>query len=130
MKATLCLPTKADAWFPGAGKTQPQGTERGSGASPARRLEGRQGLCGGVSRVQPLGWSRRALPRVRNPSLPHPGVPGLSPPIEGWMGLKVGGKGVSLSWGLRCREPFPGHAAPAVSCPQAGRPSSAPPGSP
>lgn len=32
---------------------------------------------------------------MRDPSLPHPGVPGLSPPIEGWMGLKVGGKGGS-----------------------------------
>lgn len=81
MKATLCLPTKADAWFPGVGKTQLCGTEGGSAASPPRLPQSRQ--PGGCEGWGSAGCSRWAGAGGSSPRggilLPHPGVPGLSP---------------------------------------------------
>lgn len=134
MKATLCLPTKADARFPGVGKTQPQGTEGAPGPAHAAA----PGVAGarrvGVSSGQAEGWSRRSLPTVRDPSCRPWGAPGLSPLAEGWIGLKVGVQGglPALGFALQGALPHQGTVPQLLRDrgPQAGRPTSAPPGSP
>lgn len=140
MKATLCLPTKAGAWFPGVGKTQPQGTERGLRGQPTPRAPSTpqgcstpQGALGvGASRAQAAGVGQENPPQGEGSFFQAPGCLGSPrpvPPCRGVDGLKVGLPGDSLPWGLRCRQPFPTRAH-RLSCPQAGRPSSAAPGSP
>lgn len=100
MKATLCLPTKANAWFPGVGRTQPHGTERGLWGQPtlpAPRPASPVGARGSMGRGQPgaaAGLEQEDSPQGEGSFFPAPGYVGCPwpvPPVEGWMGLKVQG---------------------------------------
>lgn len=87
MKATLCLPTKADAWFPGVGRTQPHGTERGLWGQPilpAPRPASLVGARGSMDGGQPgaaAGLEQEHSPQDEGSFFPAPGYLGCSWPV-------------------------------------------------